>query len=106
MTPAAEDVPIACTLDAGTMADRLDEWRNLVASFVVSVEVDPTTVRLVLEDSDAALVTASSLGQREKQCCAFFEVSIELEAERRSLVLRVPDGAEDALAAFKEVLTS
>ena len=104
MTPAAEDVPIACTLDAGSLVDRVDEWRNLVAAYVVSVAADPTTVRLVLEHSDAALVTASSLGQREKQCCAFFEVSIELEAERRCLVLRVPDGAEDALAMFKDVL--
>jgi hypothetical protein len=104
MTPGAEQVPIACTLGAESMADRVDEWRNLVASFVVSIEARPRTVRLVLRDSDAALVAASSLGQREKQCCAFFDLSIELEAERRSLVLRVPVGAEDALSAFTDVL--
>ena len=36
----------------------------------------------------------------EKQCCPFFDVSLALEADRRTLVLAVPDGAEEVLAAF------
>lgn len=101
-----EPVPVACTLDAGARGARVDEWHALVASSVVRVEADSTTVRLVLRDSDAALVAAASLGAREKACCAFFDVAIEIEPGVRSLRLSVPDGAEEALATFAALLRS
>ena len=77
-----------------------------MASSVVRVETDPTSVRLVLRDSDAALVAAASLGAREKACCAFFDVAIEIQPAMRSLRLSVPDGAEEALATFAALLRS
>ena len=90
------------------MATPVDEWRELVASFVVAVDAGPTSVRLALVDSERALVTAATLGQREKQCCPFFEVSIDIGPAQRALVLTVPDGADavDALATFVAMLTS
>ena len=106
MSDAAEAVPIACSLDATSLAERLDEWRSLLASAVVSVEAHATSVRMVLDESEAALVAAASLGQREKQCCAFFEVAIELGPESRALTLRVPAGAETVLAEFVTSVTS
>lgn len=105
-----ETPAIACSLDAGSLADRVREWRDLVGTSVQSVEVEPAdrprSVRLVLDPSDEALVSAASLGQREKQCCEFFDVAIEVGVDRRSLVFSVPPGAEDALAAFVEMLRS
>jgi anti-sigma-K factor RskA len=103
----AEDgaVPIACSLDSASLGERADEWRALVASSVTAVEVGATAVRLVLRDTDAALASAAALAQREKQCCAFFDVSIALEADRRTLVLAVPDGAEEALAGLVVLLS-
>jgi hypothetical protein len=106
MSGRSEPVPIACTLDAGALTERVDEWRALVASSVVSLEADATSVRLVLDDSDAALTAAASLGQREKQCCAFFDVGIELGPDERALYLRVPPGAEEAIAEFVALLRS
>ncbi len=99
------DTPIACSLDAGSLADRVEEWRALVATFVVTVDVEPTAVHLVLEPSEAALVTAVDLAQREKQCCPFFDVAIDIGAQQRSLSLRVPLGAEEAMATFVAMLT-
>jgi hypothetical protein len=63
-------------------------------------------VRLVLRDSDRALTAAVALAQREKRCCAFFDVSIALEADRRTLVLAVPSGAEQAMADFVALLSA
>lgn len=97
---------IACSLDAASQGERAGEWRALVASSVVSVEADARAVRLALRPSEAALSAAAELAQREKRCCAFFEVSIVLEADRRTLVLAVPEGAEEALASFVELLGS
>jgi hypothetical protein len=86
------------------MGERADEWRALVAWSVDSVEVGARVVRLVLRDSEADLTSAVALAQREKGCCAFFDVGLVLEADRRTLVLAVPEGAEEALAAFAAVL--
>ena len=101
-----EPTPIACTLDAKSLAARTDEWHQFVASSVVAVESDDTTLRLVLDASESALVVAASLGAREKACCAFFDVDIELHPDRRTLRLSVPTGAEDALATFVALLRS
>jgi anti-sigma-K factor RskA len=97
--------PIACSLDAGSLADRVEEWRALVATSVVEVEAEPTGVYLVLEPSEEALVAAVELAQREKQCCPFFDVALEVGAQRRTLSLRVPQGAEEAMATFVAMLT-
>ena len=107
MMAAGDDggVPIACSLDAATFAERAEEWRALVhSSAVTSVEADATAVRLVLGDSEDALTTAVALAQREKHCCPFFDVSVALQADRRTLILAVPDGAEEVLAAFVALL--
>lgn len=103
--PAAPDAPIACSLDAGSLLDRVARWQTLVATSVEAVEPSPTRVRLALADSDTALVDAVTLGQQEKQCCPFFEVALEVGAHDRALVLSVPPGAEEALASFVALLT-
>jgi hypothetical protein len=105
-TRHADEVPIACTLDVGGLKERGDEWRALVASSVVSIESDASSVRLVLRDTDAALLAAASLGAREKECCAFFDVAIEIQPDSRTLRLSVPDRAEEVLAAFADLLRS
>ena len=102
---SAEGTPIACSLDAGSLADRVEEWRALVATSVVAMETGPAAVHLVLEPSASALVAAAELAQREKECCPFFDFAINIGAEQRTLSIRVPDGAEEAMAAFVAVLT-
>jgi hypothetical protein len=100
-----ERLPIACSLDAGSLADRVEEWRALAATSVVAMETEPAAVHLVLEPSASALVAAAALAQREKQCCPFFDIVIDIGAEQRTLSIRVPEGAEEAMAAFVAVLT-
>ena len=101
-----DGVPIACTLDDDGLAERRAEWRALVASSgVVGIEPGPTAVRLILDGTDATLAAAAALGQREKQCCAFFDVAVELDGWRPTLCLAVPEGAEEALATFVAAIT-
>jgi hypothetical protein len=104
--PADDTAPIACSLGPDGLGERLDEWRAFVATHVSSVEPSEVSVRLVLHGSDAALLAAASLGAREKECCPFFDVAIELEPARRSLRLAVPAGAEPVLDEFVSLLRS
>lgn len=99
------DAPIACSLDAQGLADRAEEWRALVASSVTSVDAAPTVVHLVLRSSDRALTAAVALAQREKECCPFFDVALDIAADRRTLSFRVPEGAEAVLADFVALFT-
>ena len=99
------DTPIACNLDARALAGRVEEWRALVASSVVAVDAEPTSIHLALKPSESALVTAVDLAQREKQCCPFFDVALEIGEGQRTLSLRVPEGAEEAMATFVAMLT-
>ena len=101
-----DPVPIACSLDAGEVTERVQEWQALVASSVRELESDATTVRMVLDGADGALLRATALGQREKACCPFFDVSIDLAADARILTLGVPEGAEEVLATFVAMLTA
>jgi len=103
--PVPIPIPIACSLDAAALGARAEEWRALVTSSVTSVEADGCVVHLVLRDGDAVLTIAVALAQREKECCPFFDVSLALEADRRTLVLTVPAGAEVALAAFVDLIS-
>lgn len=105
-TDPGDTTPIACGLDAGDLAARVDEWRSLVATAVARVDAEPTAVHLALEPSDAALVRAVGLAQREKQCCPFFAVAVDVGPQERTLTLRVPEGAEDAMATFVAMLTA
>jgi hypothetical protein len=102
---AESGLPIACSLDAASFQERAEEWRALVRSpSVTSVEAGASAVRLELGGSEDALTTAVALAQREKHCCPFFDVSVALEADRRTLILAVPDGAQEVLAAFVALL--
>jgi hypothetical protein len=101
---SGEAVDLACSLGAGSLEERVGEWRALVSSSVVAVEAEATSVRLVLDESPEALAAAASLAQREKQCCPFFDVAILIGPVQRTLRLTVPAGAEEAMAAFVEML--
>ena len=99
-------VPIACTLEVGDLPARMSEWQAFYRSSVTATEAGPGSLRLRLEPSDATLVAAASLSQLEKQCCAFFDFAISLEAEQRWLAVTVPEGAEVTLTTFGEMLRS
>ena len=105
-TEQRRTVPIACTLNASDLPARIDEWRSFVRRWVVESETDPTSVRFRLAPDDEALVAAASLAQREKECCAFFEFAISIQAHDRWLNVTVPSGAEATLSAFADLLVA
>ena len=53
---------------------------------------------------EAVLVAVADLAQREKACCGFFEFTIELQHDRRWLVIRTPSEAATVLSDFGSLL--
>jgi len=70
-------VPIACTLTAAQVDDRVGEWRELLARGTDERRLEGTVARFRLRPGDDILVTAVDLAQREKACCGFFSFSLE-----------------------------
>jgi hypothetical protein len=97
-------VPIACSLDAEAVGDRLEEWRAAFA-LVDEVRVTEQVARLRLTGDDEALLRVVDLAEREKQCCPFFAFSIDLDGERRWLRIAVPEEAAGVLTGFIASLT-
>jgi hypothetical protein len=96
--------PVACTLGADEWTDRVAEWQRFRRTSVLGAAATDGVLRLRLQAADGAVTAAASLSRREKECCAFFDFAIEIEATGSTLVVRVPPGAEATLADFTAML--
>jgi hypothetical protein len=98
-------VPIACTLTASAADARIEEWRQFLAGSTSAAErTSDQRLRVRLADTDHALTGAVDLARREKACCAFFEFSIDVEADASWLSIVVPSDASAALTEFASLL--
>ena len=94
-TPAddgtAGEAPIACTLGAGEMSTRLDDWNALLDGVTVRHRLDGG---LRLEFGPGTDVTEiARLAAAEQDCCRFFDFALVID--RRGVALEVhapPDG--------------
>ncbi len=90
-------VPIACTLSADAVGNRVAEWRRFLATMVQQVDHQANNVTLTLLGGRDAVLTAVDLAQREKACCSFFEFSIDLDGTETRLTIDVPAEADPIL---------
>jgi MerR family transcriptional regulator, copper efflux regulator len=97
-------IPIACSLEAEQAENRIDEWRTFLAHSVTGAARDEESLRLRLTSSDQALLDAVDLAAREKACCGFFVFRIEVDADTRTLEVRVPSDAAAVLDDFARLL--
>jgi DNA-binding transcriptional MerR regulator len=95
----AEQVPIACTLDASAIPDRLDDWRSVLARAKTRTSVTGGGVRLEF-DAGMAVDDLARLVAAEQQCCAFFSFTITVDADGVALEVQAPDGATDMVTAL------
>ena len=99
-----DTVPIACTLTADAMVDRLAEWRGVFSGMVEKVERHDNQATLTLSRGREALLTVIDLAEREKACCSFFELSIQLEGFDARLHVEVPVEADQILTDLLSLL--
>ena len=103
-TSSSQDwVPDTCTLPAARLPERLAEFSQLFADFVIAADrVRPDWLRLELTPATAAAARAAELAVAESACCSFFSFTLRITAGRLVLDVEVPDSqvtALDGLAA-------
>src|SRR5262249_45544445 len=102
-----DEVPIACTLGAGEMSTRLDEWNDLLTA--KPDRHQGVTARQALDDGGLRLEFAPAtditeiarLAAAEQDCCRFFRFA--LVVDDRGVALEVhapPDGLPVLTALF------
>jgi DNA-binding transcriptional MerR regulator len=90
--PMAE-VPIACTLSAGGMEEREQEWTDLLAH-VATRSTAPDGALCLAFDATTPLDELTRLVAAEQHCCAFFAFTITIDANGVTLDVRAPEGAD------------
>ncbi|HEX8804934.1 MAG TPA: MerR family transcriptional regulator [Acidimicrobiales bacterium] len=91
-----DGVPIACTLDGGEMADRLDAWQAVLAGATAREPVDGG-IRVAL-DPTVDLGAVAALAGAEHACCPFFTFAVTVDGRGPALEVRAPDDAADLVA--------
>lgn len=97
--PATDDeAAIACTLSAGAMKGRLDEWHALLAHVVRREEIDDG-VRSVFADT-VPVGELIRLVAAEQDCCQFFRFAITVDRRGIALEARAPLDAHDLVTSM------
>lgn len=104
-TVDADAVPIACTLGAGEMATRVDEWaavladrRDLLQGVTARIPVDGGLRLEFGPKTDVAEI--ARLAAAEQGCCRFFDFALVIDGRGIALEVRAPTDAQPVLAAL------
>ncbi len=89
-------LPIACTLDAGTGPQRIDEWR-LVLADLVERDARPGAVVLHFGDRPGLAAELGRLVAAESVCCSFLGWAVDQTTRGWRVVI---SGDDEALAAL------
>lgn len=91
--------PIACTLEAGAMPDRVAEWQALLDAATGRERIADGALRVAFR-ADAPLPELARLVAAEQACCAFFSFAITVDQRGVGLEVRAPAGAEEVVTAL------
>lgn len=91
----ASDLPVACSLDADELPERLAAMAALGRAGLIAAERDGA--RAVLRFQPAARVELAAIVAAEAECCAFLSMRIHDEHETVVLTVEGPTGAEPLL---------
>jgi hypothetical protein len=94
--PADLTMPIACTLDGPTMAERLRRIKALTETSLLSHELRGGQLRLAYRLDAADEVRA--IVALERSCCAFLDFLVQEAGPSVELIVSAPPEARDSAA--------
>jgi MerR family copper efflux transcriptional regulator len=103
--PGDEGVPIACTLGAGEMSGRLDDWDALLADN--GDVVGGVIARVPLDDgirlefgANSDVTEIARLAAAEQECCRFFSFALVIDQRGTALEVRAPADGQTVLTTL------
>jgi hypothetical protein len=92
------ELPIACSLDATELAQRLSEMAAVGRAALVEVDHDQRRGELRFAADRGIRERVEAIVAAESRCCAFLRMRVDDAPERVVLTIEAPDGAGAALA--------
>ncbi|MBO9555886.1 MerR family transcriptional regulator [Cellulomonas sp.] len=96
---APDAAPVACSLSAADVPDRVTDWQTLLASAVRREPVDGGTA-LDFDPAPGLAAEVARLAAAEQECCVFFDFTVRMTAGHVRLEVRAPGEAADVVAAM------
>lgn len=93
------DVSVACTLAAGEMADRVDEWQAALQGVTARQALDGGGLRLEL-GPDTDVTEIARLAAAEQACCRFFDFAVTIDGRGVALEVHAPPDGRPVLTAL------
>jgi hypothetical protein len=93
-TEAKEEMPIACTLDAGDFKARTARIEALASRHLRGVSRNPLSIELTY--ASEALPELRDLVREETECCAFLDFELAESSDAIRLTITAPEAARDA----------
>jgi len=97
-TGEADQAPIACTLGAGDLATRLDEWHAALAGVTARHALDDGLRLRFAPGSDVTEI--ARLAAAEQGCCRFLDFALVIDTHGIALDVHAPADAQPVLAAL------
>lgn len=90
--------PIACSLGAGELGDRVAAWRELTARVVRRIH-RPGRVTSVYPGERDLVERLTQLIDAERECCPLLQFSLREADDGLHVTLEYPDGFEELLGS-------
>ena len=91
--------PVACTLDPGSLPERLAEWRAVLDHAASRLRTADGGLRIEF-DGDLALDGLTRLAAAEQRCCAFLGFAITVDHRGVALEVQAPESAGALVTAL------
>lgn len=89
---------IACSLEPGAVADRIQTWREVLRAGTTRESL-PNGVRVRFA-RDVDVTAISELAMAEQTCCNFFEFNIGIGSDAVTFDITGPDAAQELIASI------
>jgi hypothetical protein len=91
--------PIACTLEADAMPERIAAWQSLLGNVRARTKTPDGNLRVEFEDR-VDLAELATLVGAEQRCCRFFDFTLTIDRRGTGLEIVAPDDAADLVSAM------
>jgi DNA-binding transcriptional MerR regulator len=98
-TTARVDQTISCSLDAGEMAGRMDEWQALLGLVIDRTPVNDG-ISLSFAADPAVAAEVARLAVAEQACCSFFDFTVRVSGGELHLEVRGAQEAQEIISAL------